>query len=186
MKLSVTCDLQSLSTWHDRTAKDVYRAVNMAGSSALRAMRAEASRRIREKKGVQSKQMDAVLSLTYPTATASGFVWTLIAKARPLPLITFGARQVGSGVSVEVTKGSRKIVRTAFIATMQSGHKGVFQREGPKQIMRRGRYAGKKRQPIHELFSASVASALIPVAPEVIARGESVFRSTFERLMRPR
>lgn len=50
---------------------------------------------------------------------------TIDGKAQPI--INFGARQVASGVSVNV-KGSRKIIKHAFISTMKSGHRGVFLR----------------------------------------------------------
>lgn len=182
----VTCrvDLGGLPAWEARTQASLLRATNAAGSSALRAMRAEGSRGIRESKGIQATQIDRALATIPPRGDQ--FVWKLVAKAKPLPLIAFGARQTTRGVSVEVTKGKRMIIAHAFIATMQSGHRGVFMRQGNKQIMRRGRYKGKARQPIKERFTASVASALAGVAPRVLERGESVFRSTFSRMLRAR
>jgi hypothetical protein len=181
MELTVHCDLTGLVKWDKATRASIQGATNMAGSSALRAMRAEGSRRIREKKGIQARQIDSALTMIFPTNKP---IWTLLAKSKPLPLIAFGARQTMTGVSVEVTKGKRAIIRSAFIATMQSGHKGVFQRRGTKQIMGKGRYAGKLRQPIYELFTASVSSALAQAAPRVLERGESVFRATFLRMMK--
>jgi hypothetical protein len=180
MSLTMKVDVQGLEPWRQRTMAAVVRATKAAGSSALRAMRAEGSRRIREKKGIQASKIDAALQLSFPS---SKLEWTLIAKAKPMRLFAFGARQVGRGVSVEVTKGKRTIVKHAFIATMQSGHTGVFMRQGNKQIMRKGRYKGKARQPIKELFSASVAPALAQSAPEVLERGASVFRDTFNRMI---
>lgn len=49
----------------------------------------------------------------------------------PVPLSLFsGTRQTMKGVSVQVKRaGSRGILRHAFIATMNSGHIGVFRRE---------------------------------------------------------
>lgn len=48
----------------------------------------------------------------------------------PLPLIDYAARQTQKGISVQVRKDRpRKVVRSAFIASMKSGHKGVFWRE---------------------------------------------------------
>lgn len=58
----------------------------------------------------------------------------IIARGQPLPIMAFGARQVKSGVSANIM-GTRKVIRGAFIATMKSGHKGVFAR---------GQYAGYK------------------------------------------
>lgn len=183
MSLIVHCDVRGLVPWSRNITSNVIRATQAAGSSALRAMRAEGSRRIREKKGIQAGQVDRALTMLFPSSKEA-FVWSLVAKAKPLPLIAFGARQTKTGVSVEVTKGSRRILRHAFIATMASGHKGVFMREGPKRIASKGRYVGKKRQPIHEAFTASVASALGQASPEVMERGRSVFRATLERMMK--
>ena len=179
------CEVKGLPNLHQSTIASAVRATQAAGSSALRAMRAEASRRIRERKGIKAGYIDIALAMISPSPQ-DPFVWRLVAKAKPLPLMAFGARQTKTGVSVEVTKGKRSIVRHAFIATMQSGHTGVFMRRGNKQIARKGRYVGKARQPIHELFTATVASTLGQVAPEVLDRGQSVFRSTFTRMMRPR
>jgi hypothetical protein len=146
-------------------------------------MKAEASRRIREKKGIQAGKIDSALTLVFPTNKP---VWTLLAKAKPIPLMAFGARQTKTGVSVEVTKGKRAIVRHAFMSTMQSGHKGVFMREGPKRIAMKGRYKGKMRQPIYERFTAPMSSVVKQSATEVLKRGETVFRDTFNRLTQGR
>jgi hypothetical protein len=181
MELTVHCDLTGMVKWEKATLSSIQSATNMAGSSALRAMRAEGSRRIRETKGIQARQIDTALSMVFPTGKP---IWSLVAKGKPLPLIAFGARQTRAGVSVEVTKGKRSIINAAFIATMQSGHKGVFMRRGPKRIASKGRYAGKMRQPIYELFTATISSALAKNAAPVLQRGESVFRSTFARQMR--
>lgn len=185
MSVTVNVDIRGLVPWQRNISANVIRATQAAGSSALRAMRAEGSRRIREKKGIQAGQIDRALTLLYPPSK-DVFLWRLVAKAKPIPLIAFGARQTRTGVSVEVTKGKRSIIRHAFIATMASGHKGVFMREGPKRRMAQGRYAGKMRQPIDERFSATVASALGQAAPEVMERGKETFRTTFNRMMKAR
>lgn len=183
--ISLRCDVAGLIPFYENTTAKARAATAMAGTSALRAMRAEGSRRVRDKKGIQASKIDSAIVAVFPSSKEV-FVWSLIGKAKPIPLIAFNARQTGRGVSVEVTKGRRLVVAHAFIATMASGHKGVFLRRGNKQIMQRGRYAGKKRQPIYEAFSASVAPALGEAAQRVMARGQSVFRDTFNRTMRPR
>ncbi len=49
----------------------------------------------------------------------------------PLPLIHYLARQVKKGVSYKIRKRipKRLVLKHAFIATMESGHKGVFWRK---------------------------------------------------------
>jgi hypothetical protein len=48
---------------------------------------------------------------------------------KPVPLINYGARQTKTGVTFQVLKGGgRALLKHAFIATMGSGHQGVFWR----------------------------------------------------------
>lgn len=48
---------------------------------------------------------------------------------KPLALIDYSARQTKKGISIQVRKDRpRKVVAGAFIASMKSGHKGVFWR----------------------------------------------------------
>jgi len=98
----------------------------------------------------------------------------------PLPLISYSARGVRKGVSVKVLKaGTRSIVRHAFIATMKSGHKGVFWRKsnvrgGTWKIgVRRtlpsfttGSQLKKYQLPIHELYGPRIPDVFDD--PEII------------------
>lgn len=95
---------------------------------------------------------------------------SLQAKTDSIPLINYSARQVKSGVSVNVLKSTpRVLVRHAFISTMKSGHKGVFWRSNiPNTISgvttgkprpEFGRLKGKADQyrlPIKQLFGPSL------------------------------
>lgn len=60
---------------------------------------------------------------------------TIAAAGAPLPLILFKARQTRKGVTVQVKRGSRRLIAGAFIKTLSSGHRGVFAR---------GRYASNE------------------------------------------
>lgn len=86
---------------------------------------------------------------------------TVIASGRPIPLVQFGARQTSKGVTVNVLKG-RKLIAGAFIATMPSGHKGVYVREATTvhKKMRSGSKASWHALPIRELFGPSVPDGL--------------------------
>jgi hypothetical protein len=59
-----------------------------------------------------------------------------------------GAYSPKTGVSVVVKRGNRKKIAGAFIATMKSGHVGVFWRKGKKT----------GRLPVEELYSQSTIS----------------------------
>lgn len=85
-----------------------------------------------------------------------------------LPLYHYKAKQTKKGVSVKVSKrGKRTLWRGAFIATMKSGHTGVFTREkppyktnkSPKLPWKRfGFFAGHSygRLPIREIFGPRI------------------------------
>jgi hypothetical protein len=94
-------------------------------------------------------------------------------KSKPIPLIEFSARSVLKGVSLKVLKsGQRDTVRHAFIATMKSGHTGVFWREenrrgnkwpvGKRRVLpspKQKGYRGSLEElqlPIHELYGPRV------------------------------
>lgn len=86
-----------------------------------------------------------------------------------LPIIGYsGPRQTKKGVTVEIRKGQgRKLVKGAFVATMKSGHKGVFKRRGSSRLRDRV-------EPIKELFTTSVPDALSngPALATVMVKGQ--------------
>jgi hypothetical protein len=98
--------------------------------------------------------------LTITRATSGRLTATVVASGRPIPLIAYGARQTGKGVSVDVLHG-RKLIAGAFIATMRSGHKGIYVRVGNrhKRVMKAGKPVWSAL-PIRELFGPSVPDGL--------------------------
>lgn len=75
-------------------------------------------------------------------------------SGKEIGLINYTPKRTPQGVTVQVKKSKgRKLVRHAFLATMKSGHKGVFVRKtvGEKMV---------GRLPIKELFSTTVADML--------------------------
>ncbi|MDY0882302.1 phage tail protein [Dongia soli] len=84
-------------------------------------------------------------------------------SGRALPLYTFNARQTKAGVSAKAW-GKRKVYRGSFIATMRTGHVGVFTRTGDDRL------------PIKELFGPGVAGTM----------GRAEVRAQIEALIRER
>ena len=68
-----------------------------------------------------------------PTATDTKLEAGISLVVKPTPLYAFSPKQTASGVSVVIGKGKPQHFPSAFVATMQSGHLGVFSR---------GRYTG--------------------------------------------
>jgi hypothetical protein len=129
----------------DRVAldSDEFRTATMRSlNRAADGLRTDASREIR--KEYQIKAKDLTPAFATKKASKADLVAVVSASGRPLALYAFGARQVKSGVSVAVRKGTRKVLRRAFIARMPSGHIGVFMRDGSKRL------------PISEKYTVSI------------------------------
>lgn len=151
------------------------RAVKKAGATALRDMRSETSKRVRERKAIKARYVRRSMRLFYPKGNrVNGMNWALRMNDDPMPLSRFSHRQVKRGVSVMVNRGERSIVKSAFKATMRSGHKGVYVRE-----------PGAKRLPIRELFGSRPVDAMLHrgEADAVLERGKRSFGKTWERVL---
>lgn len=150
------------------------RALRKAGSTALRDMRSEASKRIRAMKRIAPKYIHRALSLQRARGSdIATMSWALNVSGEPVPLVAYPVRQTRKGVSVEVNRGKRTLVAHAFVATMKSGHKGVFLRRGTARL------------PIKELRGSRPVDALLHggEADAVAARGGESFAATFVRVL---
>jgi hypothetical protein len=152
----------------------VKRALRKAGATALRDMRAEASKRIRQRKRIKGRYIQRALTMRRPKGgDIAGMEWAIDVSGEPVPLVAYPHRQTKKGVSAEVNRGKRTLLKGAFVATMRSGHKGVFRREG------------KARLPIEELRGSRPVDALLHEGESeaVAARGGKSFAETLERLL---
>lgn len=176
-------------------AKAIARACSKAGATALRDMRSEAKKRIRARKRLKAGVVAQALNLIRPKGTANlaAGSWTLAVTGKPVALIAYPHREVagsavgrsrrtgrftaskptGGGVDVEVNVGKRTLVLHAFVATMSSGHEGIFKRRS------------KARNPIEELLGSRPVDALLHVgeAQGVADRGGKSFGATWARLL---
>ena len=148
------------------------RAAARAGSDAIRALKTASSKAIRERKRFKVARVNNALPIFYPRSKED-LVWRMDVSGKPVPLADFPYRQTKTGVIVQVNQGQRKLVRGAFVATMRSGHVGIFRR------------VNKARLPIKEAFTTRVSDVFNDpkVIPAVQARAQIVFRSSFERLL---
>jgi len=150
------------------------RALRKAGATALRDMRSEASKRIRQRKRIKVKYISRALTLARPKGgDIASLEWALNVSGDPVPLVAYPHRQTRQGVSVEVNRGKRTLVKGAFVATMANGHEGIFRRRG------------KARLPIEELRGSRPVDALLHEgeAQGVADRGGRSFAATFERVL---
>ena len=152
----------------------IARALRKAGATGLRDMRSEAVKRIRARKAIKPSYVSRALTLARPKGSdIASMEWALRVSGDPVPLIAYPHRQTRRGVTVEVNRGKRTLVRHAFIASMKSGHEGVFRR------------LGKSRLPIKELLGSRPVDALLHKgeADAVAARGGRSMADTFARLL---
>ena len=174
----------------DQTIKDLLgfgaavkeKAVVRTLNDVAAQLRTRASREIRAA-GYQLKA-GALRNALRPIKASRSSLWAGIsASGRPIPLIDYGAREVSTGVSVNVEHG-RKVISHAFIATMPGGHRGVFAREpGAKarKVVKAGRVQWETL-PITQLFGPGIPDAL---ANKVVANGlQSLVDEKFDTILR--
>jgi len=152
----------------------VVRALRKAGATALRDMRSEATKRIRARKRIKPSFIRRALTLQRPKGgDIASMAWAVNVSGDPVPLVAYPHRQTAKGVSVEVNRGKRTLIKGAFVATMRSGHEDVFRRRG------------RARLPIEELLGSRPVDALLHEgeAQGVADRGGKSFAATFVRVL---
>lgn len=99
------------------------RALNKVGAQA----KTQAAREIKDRYQIGTRMISKYISVAR-RASPSSLTVEVRAEGSPLPVLAFKARQTRKGVSVEIVRGRRKLISRAFIATLRSGHRGVFAR----------------------------------------------------------
>lgn len=175
-----------------RVTPGVRRAMRKAWATALRDMRSEASKRVRQRKRIKARFVHRALVLRKPTGDPTATAAGIDVRGEAMPLSAYAIREKrqgvmhrgsraraisytrGAGVSAQVNVGGKRaFIRSAFIATLKSGHKGVFVRRGIKRL------------PIDELFTSRPVDPLFDQgnAQGVAERGAGSLVSAFSRLL---
>jgi hypothetical protein len=158
------------------------RALAMSGSEAARAMRAESNRIIRSRKQMRVASVNKALPLTFPTSKEiTRLAWRMDVAGAVVPVSAYPHRQTRNGVSVQINRGARRLIQHAFLATMKSGHEGVFMRDG-----RFGRNGNPKLERIGEAFTTRVSDVFADAGmiPAVMDHTQRKFGRAFHRLMK--
>lgn len=203
MPLTVDWDSEELAALHPgRIMPAIARAARKAGATALRDMRSEASKRVRKRKRLKAGLVSKAIVLRRPRGKdIDGGEWALDVRGTPVPLTAYPVRQTKralsfrarkrqagrvGGVSVEVNRGKRTLIKGAFLATVMrsgglggsavgahGGHRNVFVREG------------KERLPIRKILGSRPVDALLHKgeAEGVQERGGRSFHATFTRVL---
>ena len=127
VKVSVEEAVQAIrKEFKDLTNDEFKLGVARAINHTLAKVRTASSKEIRQVYNISAKDVRTALSIT--KASRSNQYGFVIAKGKPIPLKSFKPRQTSQGVSISIKKGNRNLIRSAFLATMKSGHQGVFAR----------------------------------------------------------
>lgn len=158
-----------------KTLRGTARALKRAGSEAIRGMRAEANRQIRSKKRFKVAFLNKAMKLNYPQGSEiSELAWRMDVSGAAVPLSAFTVKQTASGVTAMLGPGKTTKLKSAFLATMDSGHTGVFFR------------TSKSRLPIDQAFTTGPAAVI--QAPGILEavqdRAGAVFNTAFARLIK--
>jgi hypothetical protein len=180
-------------------ASDFERATISAMNRAARTALTAASAKIREKFNFKKKDLDTRIRIVSPARKGRESV-TIRVVNEEVQLYKFQAKQIGKpgrskrrkgsrlkqGVKATVTKRDRKLFRSSdkkrgsFLATMRSGHTGVFIRSSTDFSVNK---KGKLVPMIRELFGLRLTSLFSPVDGEstIIDLLEKIFIETFEK-----
>ncbi len=155
--IKVNSNFDEVAVKFNKYGKNVDKAVVSALNKTATQGRVFASKEVRKEYTVKSKYIKRGISVY--KATKIKYSATITAKGKRLPLSQFSVSQNKRGTTIHVRRGHKKLLKHYFIATMQSGHKGVFVRFGEKRIPTKGKYAKTKikRQPIVERYTLCVA-----------------------------
>ena len=160
VKAEISSALEKFGMVEDEAKKAIVRALNRTAKS----VQVQAAREIREA-GYNLKASRIKKALTVRQANANVLQAGIRAIGRPISLYEYGARSTSKGVSVNVKEG-RKLIKHAFIATMPTGHTGVFMRKPGVIQGKRGKMI-QARALGHELFGPAIPSMFVS---EIVTR----------------
>ena len=124
---------------------------------------------IKERYNINKKYLNRQIKVS-PKAKPSRLWGGIKVNQHRIPIIAFNPKQSGSHISVAIRKGKTTMIRHAFIATMTSGHEGVFARgEYQGKNFVRGKFPPKRKNTkgwlITELLTTS--SFRMSLAPDI-------------------
>jgi hypothetical protein len=173
MRLNISATQRAIRRLRERAPHMVTHAQNRAATSAVTVMSRQVAADTKLRVGVVKDQ------LRVESATVHRPVARVWAVASRIPLIHFGAKgpepSRGRGKGVRA-RTNRALYPGAFIATMRSGHRGVFRRL-PVLRSRKGKPRQAPALPIVELFGPSIAHVFV----KHIAAGRARYLEQFEK-----
>lgn len=176
MRLQLDWDTSQIKAFEARgLEKALFNALKKAGGDALRTTKTTSSRTVRFRKAIKAGRLSKGLPLSFPRGASdiSSLVWEMRVSGDVQPVSNFPAQQQKRGVKATINKGRPALLKSAFVATMKSGHRGVFVRKG------------EARLPIKELFTTRINDVFNDngMIDAVFAQAQKKFAASFERLL---
>lgn len=158
-----------------RVEEALRRALRKAGGDAIRSLKAGTSKGVRERKRLKVSRINKGTPIHFPASKSSisDLEWRMDVSGQLVPVVEFPHRQNRKGVVVSINVGQRKLIRSAFVARMKSGHVGVFRRRGDERL------------PIDEAFTTRLSDVVQDSGfiPRVQAQARVKFEASFQRLL---
>ncbi len=106
---------------------EILRGTAQGINSALARSVPRINKRVKEQYNITQKYLSRQVVVSPKASSANLYGGIKICEGR-LPVAAFRPKQTGSSITVAIHKGKTVMIRNAFVATMASGHKGVFAR----------------------------------------------------------
>lgn len=164
--MNIEIDSKKVDTAFEIFPKKAGIALLRALKRGTKAAKTKATSVVSKDMGLKASDVRNRIRVKEPTGqTLTG---ELRASLKRIPLIKFGASSSRRGVKSRGTSGR---IPRAFIATMPSGHEGVYERKGTARL------------PIRQLYGASVGHVFVAHQSEILKRGEEVVTAELDRLL---
>ncbi len=108
------------------------RAIASAQNKVMRKASTAGGKSVREVYKIKAK--DIKPEITFSKANINNSVSAINVGTSRIKLLFFSAQETDKGIQVEIKKGNREIIRSAFIEKMPQGHVNVFARKGKSRL----------------------------------------------------
>lgn len=166
------------------------RAVTRAINTSLSKVKTEIKKKVSKEYNIKSKDLNK--DLTVKKATFSKLTGTISARYPREPIIRFLASAVEAKPKVRIRKnakmkilsGKPNYVGAPFMAFLENGHIGIFQKKSrERKKVTKGKNEGKRHLPIAQLYTISIAEMIgsETVSEYVMQEGQKYVENVLEK-----
>jgi hypothetical protein len=150
---------------------------------------------VKKEYNINSKYLSR-MAMVSPKAKQNALYAGIKLRYAPIPIIGFKPKQKASSISVTIRKGKKVLVRNSFIATMNSGHTGVYARghyeksgfKYSKEKTSKGKMRITEIQTVSPFSMGTSKAVALDVqsymGSEVLKRVEGILKSKIEKIVK--